>query len=160
MYQCHMSSLIFLSCILNELKERFYLFREILPFTELSLLVRAFRDGCHAVDRVNYSLVTQWINKRKVTVMSDVYFVLVYFQMEYGLLLYFKLARVVMGNVSEKGENNEKYYYLKCFFTRWFLTELCLFIPNRCSVSFLILNFVCLRVMTWFSSCASCVTLF
>ena len=33
------------------------------------------------------------------------YAVLVYFQMDYGLLLYFKLARVVMGNVSRKGEN-------------------------------------------------------
>ena len=35
-----------------------------------------------------------------MTVRSDVYF---------GLLLYFKLARVVMGNVSKKGEKYEKY---------------------------------------------------
>ena len=35
---------------------------------------------------------------------------LVYFQMTYGLLLYFKLARVVMGNVRKKGEKYEKYY--------------------------------------------------
>ena len=39
--------------------------------------------------------------------------------MNYGLLLYFKLARVDVGNVSEKGEKYEKYerhYYLKCFY--------------------------------------------
>ena len=33
------------------------------------------------------------------------YAVLVYFQMNYGLLLYLKLARVDVGNVSKKGEN-------------------------------------------------------
>ena len=34
------------------------------------------------------------------------YALLVYFQMNYGLLLYLKLARVDVGNVSKKGENN------------------------------------------------------
>ena len=52
-------------------------------------------DGCHSVDRKNYSL---------------------YFQMNYGLLLYFKLTRVVMGNVSKKGEKYRRYYYLKYFY--------------------------------------------
>ena len=37
--------------------------------------------------------------------------------------LYFKLARVVMGNLSKQGEKYEKYYYLKCF-TRWCLTKI------------------------------------
>ena len=31
--------------------------------------------------------------------------VLVYFQMNYGVLLYLKLARVDVGNVSKKGKN-------------------------------------------------------
>ena len=33
-----------------------------------------------------------------------------YFQMNYGLLLYFKLTRVVMGNISKKGEKYGRYY--------------------------------------------------
>ena len=35
------------------------------------------------------------------------YAVLVYFQMTCGLLLYLKLARVVVGNISKKGKNIE-----------------------------------------------------
>ena len=45
--------------------------------------------------------------------MSVVYFD---FQMNYGLLLYFKLTRVVMGNVSKKGEKYGRYYYFKYFY--------------------------------------------
>ena len=46
-------------------------------------------DDCRAVVRKNYSLVTPVKNRRKVTVISDIYFILVYFQMNYELLLYF-----------------------------------------------------------------------
>ena len=35
--------------------------------------------------------------------------------MNYGPLLYFKLARVVMGNVGKKSEKY-KYFYLKCIY--------------------------------------------
>ena len=41
--------------------------------------------------------------------------VLVYFLMNYGLLLCFMLAKVDGGNVSKKGEKYEGYYYLKYF---------------------------------------------
>ena len=40
-----------------------------------------------------------------MTVFSDVYAVLVYFQMNCGLLLYLKLARVDVGNVRKRGKN-------------------------------------------------------
>ena len=46
--------------------------------------------------------------------------VLVYFQMDFGLLLYFKLARVVTGNVSKKGENMRS-IITWIVFTRWYL---------------------------------------
>ena len=40
---------------------------------------------------------------KRFTIISDVY--LVYFQMNYGLLLYSKLAGVDVGNASKKGKN-------------------------------------------------------
>ena len=45
--------------------------------------------------------------------------------MNYELLLYLKLAKVDVGNVSKKGENM-KGFITWSIFTRWFLTELCL----------------------------------
>ena len=36
--------------------------------------------------------------------------------MNYGLLLYLKLARVDVGNVRKKGKKYVRYYYLKCFY--------------------------------------------
>ena len=66
-------------------------------------------------------------------VISDVYFtlyaVLVYFQLNYGLLLYLKLTRVDVGNVSKKGKNIS-------VFARWFLTKLCLYIADCWSKRF------------------------
>ena len=48
---------------------------------------------------------------------------IVYFQMNYGLLLYLKLARFDVGNVSKKGKN-VKGIITWSVFARWFLTEL------------------------------------
>ena len=45
--------------------------------------------------------------------------------MNYGLLLYLKLARVDVGNMSKKGENMEGIITWSNFVI-WFLTELCL----------------------------------
>ena len=50
--------------------------------------------------------------------------VLVYFQMDYGLLLDFKLARVVIGNVSKKGENIRSIITWNFFTIRFFNTTL------------------------------------
>ena len=47
--------------------------------------------------------------------------------MNYGLLLYLKLARVDVGNLSIKGENMEGIITWSSF-ASWFLTELCLYI--------------------------------
>ena len=55
------------------------------------------------------------------------YAVLVYFQLNYGLLLYLKLPRVDVVNVSKKGENMEGIITWSIF-ASWFLTELCLYI--------------------------------
>ena len=55
---------------------------------------------------------------------------LIYFQMNYGLLLYLKLARVDVGNVSKKGENMEGIITWSIF-TSLFLTKLCLYILDR-----------------------------
>ena len=52
------------------------------PLAVLRLHNRLYMDGCRSVDRINCSLVTP-------------------------LLLYLKLARVVVGNVSKKGKNME-----------------------------------------------------
>ena len=51
---------------------------------------------------------------------------LVYFQMNYGLLLYLKLARVDVGNVSKKSESMEGIIAWSIF-ASWILTELCLY---------------------------------
>ena len=52
--------------------------------------------------------------------------VIVYFQMNYGLLLYFTIARVIMGSV-KKGEKYEGYYLLEVFLIGVNLTKLCLY---------------------------------
>ena len=36
--------------------------------------------------------------------------------MNYGVLLYLKLAKVDVGNLSKKGEKYERYYYLEYFY--------------------------------------------
>ena len=68
--------------------------------------------------------------------------------MNYGLLLYLKLARVDVGNVSKKGKNMEGIFFwllpsswvsspvwkvllLEVFLLVGFLTELCLFMSGR-----------------------------
>ena len=51
---------------------------------------------------------------------------LVYFQMNYVLLLYLKLARVDVGNLSKQVENMEGIITWSIF-ASWFLTELCLY---------------------------------
>ena len=59
------------------------------------------------------------------------YTVLVYFQMNYGLLLYLKLARVDVGNVSKKGENMEGIITLNIF-TSWFFNRtLSIYLPRK-----------------------------
>ena len=45
-----------------------------------------------------------------------------------GLLLYLKLARVDVGKVGKKGKKYGRYYYLEVFLLVGFLTELCLYI--------------------------------
>ena len=47
--------------------------------------------------------------------------------MDYGLLLYLKLARVDVGNIRKKGENMEGIITWNIF-ASWFFTELCLYI--------------------------------
>ena len=47
--------------------------------------------------------------------------------MNYELLLYFKLTKVDVGNVSKKGKNMKGIITWNIF-TRWFLTKLCLYI--------------------------------
>ena len=49
----------------------------------------------------SFSLFSCWHNVTPFTLHA----VLVYFQMNYGLLLYLKLARVDVGNLSKKGKN-------------------------------------------------------
>ena len=60
-------------------------FQTSLRFDRLfGLVIITYIDGCRSVDLV-----------------------IVYFQMNYGLFLYLKLARVDVGNVSKKGGNME-----------------------------------------------------
>ena len=47
--------------------------------------------------------------------------------MNYELLLYFKLTKVDVGNVSKKGKNM-KGIITRSIFTKCFLTKLCLYI--------------------------------
>ena len=53
--------------------------------------------------------------------------------MNFGLLLYLKLARVDVGNVSKKGENMEGIITWSIF-AGWFLTKLCLYILSGVSL--------------------------
>ena len=83
------------------------------------------------------------------------YAVLVYFQMNYGLLLYLKLARVDVGNISKKGKI-WKVLLLEVFLLVGFLTELCLyiiFLSLFCFVTFIFgslrMNFFTMQLKNW-----------
>ena len=55
----------------------------------------------------------------------------VYFQMTFGLLLYLKLARVVVGNVSKNGKNMEGIFVLSIFASWFFNQTLSIYLSGR-----------------------------
>ena len=76
----------------------------------------------------SFSLFSCW----HIVTPFTLYAVLVYFQMNYGLLLYLKLARVDVGSVSKKGENMEGIIYLKYFYWLVFNRTLSIYCQTCC----------------------------
>ena len=70
-----------------------------------------------------------------------------------GLLLYLKLARVVVGNVSKKGKNMEG-IIVWSIFASWFFNQLCLYIAKTVPFGFkLLLNLTSLFKSNRFDVC-------